>query len=112
MPNKIEQVRSLFAKGAIIECVENTYIPKNNGAQRIVHKLGKSFADGEVLTGHHAGGKFRMAIPTRVCDVLLVEGDRATFRLDESSERLRGHTITIRRVGESESAEDLGAESR
>jgi len=98
MPNRVDQVRALFTEGAVIECVENTYIPRNNGARRLVRKVGKSFADGEVLSGHQSGGLFRMTIPSRVCDVISVDAEQATYRLDESRERLRGHTVTIRRV--------------
>jgi hypothetical protein len=99
MPNKVDEVRALFREGELVECVENTYIPARNGTRRRILKVRKSVVDGEVVDGERAGQPFRITLPTRVRDVVAVDDQQATYRLDESSERLRGHTVTIRRVG-------------
>jgi hypothetical protein len=99
MPNKVEQVRALFHVGELVECVQNTYIPKHNGTRRRVVKVGKTVVAGEQVDGAKAGQPFRMTLPTRVRDVVAVDDRQATYLLDESLERLRGHTVTIRRLG-------------
>jgi hypothetical protein len=98
MPNKVEKVRALFRAGQLVECVENTYIPKHNGTRRRVVKVGKTVVDGEQVDGEKAGQPFRMTLPSRVRDVLAVDDRQATYLIDESLERLRGHTVTIRRL--------------
>lgn len=106
--NKVEEVRALFREGEEIECVENTYIPTQDGTRRRITKVGKSFADCELAsTGDGKDRTFYMALPTRVRDVLAVDSSEATYYLDQSLDRLRGHTVTIRRVspGKVESAE-------
>lgn len=99
--NKVEQVRALFREGEVIECVKNTLIPARDGSRRLVRTVGRSFADVEIVDSEGAGGKpYRMVVPTRVRDVLAVDEHEATYHLDESSERLRGHTVTVRRLGQ------------
>lgn len=107
--NKVEQVRALFREDEIVECVKNTYIPANDGTRRRITKVGKSFADGEVIEGDNAGKPFYMSLPTRVRDVIAVDEREATYLLDESVVRLRGHTITIRRVEPGQSCDSTSA---
>jgi hypothetical protein len=86
--NKVEQVRSLLSEGTVLECVENTYIPKLNGTRRKLTRVGKAVAEGVSLDAACEGKLFRMYLPTRVCDVLAVSDDEFTYLLDESVERL------------------------
>jgi hypothetical protein len=94
--NKVEQVRALFSVGTVLECVENSYAPKLAGTRRRVTKVGKTFAKGTLLSGRGEGEPFYMYLPTRACDVLAVSDKAATYRIDESRERLKGHTVTLR----------------
>jgi hypothetical protein len=96
--NKVEQVRALFREGGVVECVKNTYIPANDGTRRRITKVGKTFARCQVIGGERAGEPFYMSLPTRVRDVIAIDERETTFLLDESVARLRGHTVTIRRV--------------
>jgi len=97
--NKVEQIRALLGEGTVLECVENTYIPKLSGTKRKLTKVGKSVAQWVSLDGDGKGNLFYMTLPTRVCDVLAVSGDEFTYRLDESLERPKGHTTTLRVLG-------------
>lgn len=96
--NAVERVRALFTEGAVIETVENTYIPKNNGMRRRITKLRKSGFDAVVLNGHLEGKAHVGHFPARVKDVLAVSDTEATFYLDQKRERLKGHTLTLRVV--------------
>lgn len=82
----------------MIETVENTYIPERNGMRREITKAGKSRFDGVVVNGPLAGKKVSGDIPTRVKDVLAVTDTEATYLLDQSLLRLKGHTVTVRVV--------------
>lgn len=98
--SKVDQVRALFREGEQIECVKNTYISAQDGSRRLIRRVGRSFADVELLGPEGPDGKpYRMVVPTRVRDVLAVDEREATYYLEESSERLRGHTVTVRRLG-------------
>lgn len=92
-PNKVDQVRALFTEAEVVECVENTYIPKRGGTRVTLTKVGKSVAD-----GFADGAPARIYLPTRVKDVLSVSEDKATYLLDQSLERLKGHSVTYRVV--------------
>jgi hypothetical protein len=107
--NKVEQVRALFREGEVVECVKNTYIPANDGTRRRVTKVGRSFADCEVIGGDKAGEFFYMSLPTRVRDVIAVDEREATYLLGESMARLQGHIVTIRRVDLSQDSDSASA---
>lgn len=84
----VDQVRSIFAEGAEVECVENTYIPKRNGQRWTVGAVGKSFWR---PTG---GDNFYGNIPTKAGDVIAVDaGVSATWKIGRDD-----HTVTYRRV--------------
>lgn len=106
--NKVEQVRKLFAPGTVLECVQNTYIPAQDGSRRRVEKLGRDFADVELL-GVEDRRPYRMVVPRRVRDVLSVDGREATYLLGERPDQLRGHTVTIRRLAEAGGPRDEAA---
>lgn len=94
--NAVEMVRGLIEVGASIELVENTYRPELNGTRRTIEKVQReSYAAIEEHSGETVWG----ALPKRVREVVSVDETQATFYIDDTSERLTGHTITIRRVG-------------
>jgi hypothetical protein len=97
-PNKVEQVRALFTPGTVLECVENTWIPAQDGSRRRVERLGREFADVELLGEEGRPGPYRMIVPHRVRDVLAVDGSEAIYLLGEEPEEMRGHTVRVRVV--------------
>jgi hypothetical protein len=95
-----DRVRALFEEGATITVVSNTKRPQLDGSTRRITRLGKSFAECDVLSGPGAGaGGFRMPLPTRAGDVLAVSELEATWAMDGPAE---GHTLTIRRLAQRE----------
>lgn len=89
----LDQVRKLFPTGAVVECVENTYIPQRAGSVVTITRGGKTVCDARM------GGKpFRMSLPTRVRDVVHVTENTATWLLGDQPVRLRGHSVTYRSV--------------
>lgn len=94
----VQEAQAFFAVGNVFEQVENTYQPSSDGIRRRVDKVGKSFYDCTPLDGPHAGKPHRGSIPTRAVDVVALNDHTITFYLDQKLERLKGHTITLRRV--------------
>lgn len=92
--NKLDEVRALFPTGAVIECVENTYTREKGfdraGMRVTIERSGKTVCDSRSSDGK----RFRTTLPTRVGDVLHVDGESATWRLDVDGE----HTVTWRLV--------------
>lgn len=87
--SKLDQLRALFPVGAVLECVENTYIQGRHGdGLQTITRAGKSFCDCE-----KDGKPYRMTLPTRVRDVVAVDADTATYKLGRGE-----HTVTYRRV--------------
>ncbi|MDP2662648.1 MAG: hypothetical protein Q8R28_18170 [Dehalococcoidia bacterium] len=74
--------------GDILRCVENTYIPEQNGTLRHVVWNGATVCFGEVN-----GKPFRMEWPKAARDVLEVTDTKITYRL-----RRGDHTVTLERV--------------
>jgi hypothetical protein len=97
-PNEVEQVRELFAPGTVLGCVEDSYIPAQAGSRRRVGRLGRAFAEVEMLGEKGRRTRYRMVVPRRARDVLSIDGDGATYPIGDSPERLRGQTLTVRRV--------------
>lgn len=87
----LERVRALFPVGAVVECVENTYIPRRNGTVRTVTKAGKSYCDCTM-----DGKPYRMSLPGRAGDVLELTDDTVTFKLGGPARTKGDHTVTYR----------------
>jgi len=76
--------------GAVVECLENTYIPSRAGMRGTVSRPGKT-SIGLAFTGVNG---YRMSRPQRVSDVLELTEDTITYRMAERE----GHTVTWRIV--------------
>lgn len=86
--NLVQQAQQFYAQSRELECVENTYIPRQNGHRRIVGRVGKTSYACTV-----DGKAFRGTIPTRVRDVVAISDDEITHKIGRD-----GHTVTLRRV--------------
>lgn len=101
MVTTAEQARAFIAGAGVLVTVNNTYHQRWTGVRLQIEKVGKSFFDARMLDGPNPGADFRGHIPTRDRDVVSIDGDTATFNLDNgrtSVPRLAGHTVTYRKA--------------
>lgn len=108
--NRIKAAQAFFegiGVGGILLTVENTYRPELNGTRRQITKIRKSGYDAILLDDtapygsrgdiQTAGDACAGSIPTRAGDIVEVTDDTITTKLGDT-ERLAGHTVTMRRA--------------
>ena len=78
----------MFEPGAVIECVENTYIPARNGTTRVVERAGTTVVD-----CRFEGKPYRMEMPKRVSEVEELADGAVRYPIGRDA-----HTVTLRRI--------------
>ena len=88
----LDRVRALFPVGCEIEVIEQTLQPHLVGTRRRVLKAQRRELKCETVGG--AGEQFWMSLPTRVRQVLSLDGSSVRFKMPQNEE----HTLAFRRV--------------
>jgi len=89
--SKVDKVRRLFEPGTLVVCVENTYRPQAAGTQRLITHATKAACSFE-----HDGRRMWMDLPTRVRDIVALDGNTVTYLLDPAKTDGARHTLTVR----------------
>lgn len=96
-PNTLELLRARLTPGAVLLCVENTYLPVRAGTTRTVTELKTRCA----RVTWRDGKPGEMALPMRAMDVTWIDPDTVRWPLDPTGKTrcLAGHTVTFRLPG-------------
>jgi hypothetical protein len=83
-----EKRSEMFQPGAVILCVENTYIPDRNGTTRTITRAGTTVCDAT-----YEGKPYRMEMPKRVSEIELLDDGSVRYPIGRDD-----HKVTLRRV--------------
>lgn len=84
----------MFEPGAVILCVENTYIPARDGTTRTVERAGATVSDCRTPDGK----PYRMEMPQRVGTIEHLPDGSIRYPLGGPATKHGNHFVTLRRV--------------